>query len=56
MSLCNEKIQGATMKKALDLAFVLMKGSNLVKYGRQGDPKPRRLFLSEDEKYIFIYT
>lgn len=49
--MCNEKIQGETMKKALNLAFDLMKGSNFVKYGRRGEPKPRRVFLSEDERY-----
>lgn len=52
MSMCNEKIQGETMKAALNLAFDLMKGSNLIKYGRQGEPKPRKVFLSEDERYI----
>jgi cytohesin/brefeldin A-inhibited guanine nucleotide-exchange protein len=34
----------------LDLAVELMKGCNLVKYGRVGQPIPRKFFLSEDEK------
>ena len=50
--MCHEKLQGATMKNALSLAFDLMKGSNLIKYGRRGEPKPRKMFLSEDERRI----
>jgi hypothetical protein len=30
-----------------------MKGCNVVKYGRYGEPKVRKFFLSSDEKYIF---
>jgi len=37
-SLCNEPLTGEALKKALDIAFELMKGINLVKYGRVGEP------------------
>jgi cytohesin/brefeldin A-inhibited guanine nucleotide-exchange protein len=50
--MCHEKLHGDTMKKALNLAFDLMKGSNLIKYGRRGEPKPRKMFLSEDERRV----
>lgn len=32
-----------------------MKGCNLIKYGRYGEPKTRKFFLSSDEKYNNIY-
>ncbi|CAD8180454.1 unnamed protein product [Paramecium pentaurelia] len=52
MILCNEKIQGEQITKWLQVAFDLMKGCNLVKYGRYNGGQPRKFFLSSDEKRI----
>ena len=51
MTLCNEPLQGEQIKKTLQNALDLMKGCNVVKYGRYGEPKVRKVFLSSDEKY-----
>ncbi|CAK74100.1 unnamed protein product (macronuclear) [Paramecium tetraurelia] len=52
MILCNEKLQGEQITKWLQVAFDLMKGCNLVKYGRYNGGQPRKFFLSSDEKRI----
>ncbi|CAD8171137.1 unnamed protein product [Paramecium pentaurelia] len=52
MILCNEKLQGEQITKWLQVAFDLMNGCNLVKYGRYNGGQPRKFFLSSDEKRI----
>ena len=52
MTFQSQELMGENMKKYLKITIELKKGTNFVKYGRTGEPHPRRVFLNDREDRI----
>jgi len=44
---------GESFKNMIAIAKELMKGAVFIKYGRRGQPHPRKVWISDKEDYIY---